>query len=104
MTVMRKSLPAVMLIVAGLSTASCSYLDKLTGGTDDTVLPGSREAAIPGKSQFPEASDTPVIEQPGGGQTAQTGTDATVAPAEPACKAGDANCPPASDGTFDDPQ
>lgn len=86
---------ATALVFATLSMAGCSYIDRLTGSTDNTVLPGAREDAIPGKSQFPDASDTATIEQPGG-KTATT--------AEPACKTGDPNCKQPSDGTFSDPQ
>ena len=91
---------ATALVLSTLSMAGCSYIDRLTGSTDNTVLPGAREDAIPGKSQFPDASDTATIEQPGS-KTAQTGTATTP---EPACKTGDPNCKQPSDGTFSDPQ
>ena len=94
---------ATAVVLASLSIAGCSYIDRLTGGTDNTVLPGAREDAIPGKSQFPDASDTAAIEQPGS-KTAQTGTGGTATTAAPACKTGDPNCKQPSDGTFSDPQ
>ena len=75
----------VIFILLALSVGGCSYVDRLTGGTDNSVLPGTREDAIPGKKQFPEP-DT-----------------AAPSPEQPLCKKGDANCPPA-DGTFSDPQ
>ena len=90
---------ATALALAAFSIAGCSYIDRLTGSSDNTVLPGTREDAIPGKSQFPDASDTATIEQPGS-QSAQTGTETVP---EPACKAGDPDCKPV-DGTFSDPQ
>jgi hypothetical protein len=102
MSAMSKPVIATILFVATLSLAGCSYVDRLTGSTDNTVLPGSREDAIPGKTQFPEKSDTATIEQPG--KTAQTATTATVTPPKPLCKAGDPKCKTASDGTFSDPQ
>jgi hypothetical protein len=74
-----------LLLIMCLALAGCGYMDKLTGGRDDTVLPGPREDAIPGKKQFPEPD---------------------AAPPPPPCKAGDPNClpPPEGDGTFSDPQ
>jgi hypothetical protein len=89
---------AAALVLVTLSVAGCSYIDRLTGSTDNTVLPGAREDAIPGKSQFPDASEQAA------NKTAQTGTDTTATAPEPACKAGDPDCKPASDGTFSDPQ
>ncbi len=94
---------AMTLVAAALSIGGCSYIDRLTGSTDNTVLPGTREDAIPGKSQFPDASDTAAIEQPGT-TTAQTGTGETATAQEPACKSGDPDCTDAVDGTFSDPQ
>ncbi len=99
---MRKFIAALVLVVASLSATGCSYIDRLTGSTDNTVLPGTREDAIPGKSQFPEPGDTATIEQPGG--TAQTATGDTATAPEPACKAGDPDCAQPEDGTFSDPQ
>lgn len=101
---MGKVLIATALVVAAFSVAGCSYVDKLTGSTDDTVLPGTREDAIPGKSQFPDATDQATIEQPGSSTTAQTGTGETATVPEPACKVGDPDCAPPEDGTFSDPQ
>lgn len=57
--IMRKPLMLALALALSLSVAGCSSMEKLTGmGRDDTVLPGSREDAIPGKTQFPDASDT----------------------------------------------
>lgn len=91
---------ATALILAAFSATGCSYIDRLTGTRDDSVLPGTREDAIPGKTQFPDASDTGTVEQPGS-KTAQTATGTAQ---EPACKAGDPNCKQPVDGTFSDPQ
>ena len=77
----------ITIFIVALLLAGCSYMDRLTGSTDDTVLPGSREDAIPGKRQFPDNSD------------------AAPPPDAPLCKKGDPNCPPqTADGTFSDPQ
>ena len=94
---------ATALALAAFSIAGCSYIDRLTGSSDNTVLPGTREDAIPGKSQFPDASDTVVIEQPGG-NPAQTTTGETATAKAPPCKAGDPKCKQPADGTFSDPQ
>lgn len=53
--------------------AGCTYLDTLTGQTDNTVLPGQREDAIPGRSSFPEkqAGNVGTPTQPSSTQTAQ---------------------------------
>jgi len=92
---------AIALLATAL--ASCSAIDRLTGQNDNTVLPGSREEAIPGQASFPSA--------PVGGQTTaadpaapQAGA-AAAAEKTAACPADDPNCtPPAADGTFSDGQ
>ena len=102
---MSKVIPA---IVAALFLAGCSTVEKLTGQTDDTVLPGQREDAIPGRPLYPEP-------QAGTGTVAQTAAEAEVksdsepaaeATAEPApCPAEQPDCvPPAIDDTFSDGQ
>jgi|GEM_PF-2341761 len=103
MSVMRRIIIATVLVVAAFSAAGCSYIDRLTGSTDNTVLPGTREDAIPGKSQFPDATEQATIEQPGS-TTAQTGTGETATAQEPVCKSGDPDCAQPEDGTFSDPQ
>jgi len=92
---------AIALIAAAL--ASCSAIDRLTGQNDNTVLPGTREDAIPGQASFPT--------EPAGGQTAAGDpaapqAETAAAPEEPpACPADDPNCkPPADAGTFSDGQ
>lgn len=98
MNVMTK---AAMMAAVALSLCACSSIDKLTGQTDDTVLPGQREDAIPGRATFPENSSTAQAPAP---QTAAP-APAEPAPAEPACQPDDAPCQPAADdGTFSDPQ
>jgi hypothetical protein len=88
------SLALLAILISG-----CTYIDRLTGSTDNTVLPGTREDAIPGKSQFPDASDAaPAIEQPA---TQQTVEDTT---AKPACPEDQPDCAQSADGTFSDPQ
>jgi hypothetical protein len=92
---------AAKLLFAGAAMAllsGCSTINSLTGQTDNTVLPGQREDAIPGRAQFPEKSDVAT-----GSRTASdpsgAGAATYCAPDDPACK------PPASTGdTFSDPQ
>ena len=89
------------LIVLGLLAflaAGCGAVNKLTGQSDDTVLPGQREDAVPGKTQFPQQSDS----APAPSSPQET---ATTAP-EPAekCAADDPSCATSQDGTFSDPQ
>lgn len=95
MTLAGKLLFAASAIVL---LSGCSSVNNLLGKTDNTVLPGQREDAIPGRPKFPEKQDTAVgsAANPGTG----TGTAGTYcAPNDPACK------PPASTGdTFKDPQ
>ncbi len=88
-------------VVAGL--AGCSTVNSLTGQTDDTVLPGQREEAIPGRAAFPDQAD-PLV-KPSAGQAQQTDTVSTSEPVE-TCQPDDPACQPASggDGVFSDPQ
>ena len=97
MTVLRKLvfLGAVAAILGG-----CSTFNSLTGQTDDTVLPGQREDAIPGRAQFPESSAAT--------SSASAPESAPQEPADtpqPACQPEDPACKTASgDDTFSDPQ
>lgn len=51
----------LLLAACALSLLTgCSYVNSLTGQTDNTVLPGKREDAIPGRSSFPDKPDTTV--------------------------------------------
>jgi hypothetical protein len=90
----------LLLAAAAMTLLSgCGTLNSLTGQTDNTVLPGQREEAIPGRAKFPEKQDVAV----GSGSTTAAGTAARTesycAPDDPACK------PPGSTGdTFSDPQ
>lgn len=91
---------AARLLLAGAAMAllsGCSMLNSLTGQTDNTVLPGQREDAIPGRTQFPE------------GQTATSRSSTAsgaASTAETYCAPDDAACkPPATTGeTFKDSQ
>ena len=97
-----------VLVVLALGLAGCGALDKLTGaGMDNTVLPGQREDAIPGRTQFPDTSD------PGVTRAGSSGMDAPPPSTEPPpsapesadCPIDDPACQPASgDDTFSDPQ
>lgn len=92
------SLGAVAAALAG-----CSTINSLTGQTDDTVLPGQREEAIPGRGAFPDQPD-PLVAPPAG-QPQQTETASTTEPIE-SCLPDDPSCQPAkgSGGVFSDPQ
>ncbi|MFO1133118.1 MAG: hypothetical protein U1E16_14040 [Hyphomicrobiales bacterium] len=87
-----------MLLAAGVVTllSGCSYVDTMTGQTNNKVLPGQREDAIPGRPSFPEKPDADVqrASQPAGTNTA-TGCTAN----DPACKP-----PTTTNDTFKDPQ
>lgn len=101
MTPIRRSALIVLLCAAVLPLGACSMLDKLTGQTDDTVLPGPREDAIPGRTQYPAEGEQPQ-------KTATT----AQAPAEPVanekkpCAPDDPECLPplTDDDTFSDGQ
>ena len=90
----------LLTAAAVLSLCGCSAIDKMTGQTDNTVLPGQREEAIPGRAQFPENGGTD--------QQASAPQPAEPPPAEaqvPTCQPDDPTCQPASaDDTFSDPQ
>ncbi len=87
---------AVLLLGAMLLLSGCTYLDSLTGQTNDKVLPGQREEAIPGRPTFPEKADPTVgsVTRPATG-TGQSGCAAN----DPACKP-----PTTTNDTFKDPQ
>jgi hypothetical protein len=89
-------------VIAAL--AGCSTINSLTGQTDNTVLPGQREDAIPGRAQFPDQPDPGVSKSAGQQQPEQTQTASTTAGT--ACQPDDASCqPPADNGdVFSDPQ
>ena len=91
------------LLIAAAATAvlaGCGTLNSLTGQTDNTVLPGQREDAIPGRTQFPERQDVAV------GSSSGSGGGGGAASSETYCGPGDPGCaPPGSSGdTFSDPQ
>lgn len=88
-------LPArfTVAVSALLLLSGCSYVNSLTGQTDNTVLPGQREPAIPGRPSFPEKQDAQV------GSTTPAAAGSGCAANDPACK------PPTTTGdTFKDPQ
>lgn len=92
------------IMAAGVATvlAGCSTINSLTGQNDNTVLPGQREDAIPGRTKFPEASDAGTIRP---GQPASEPAGGSEPPPATACQDGDPGCaPPQGDGTFSDPQ
>lgn len=95
---------ALAMALLATALASCSAIDRLTGQNDNTVLPGTREEAIPGQASFPT--------EPAGGQTAtadsaQPRAETLAAPEDQpaACPVDEPNCtPPADAGTFSDGQ
>ena len=89
----------VLLGVVMAALAGCSAFDRLTGQTDNTVLPGQREDAIPGRSQFPDTPDPLVT------GASQPDEQAPPADAGAGCQPDDPACaPPSGDNTFSDPQ
>lgn len=91
MTILRT---AILVAALAAVLGGCSTINKMTGSVDNTVLPGQREDAIPGRAKFPESDPA---------STASTAAPPDVA--EPACSADDPACaPPAGDDTFSDPQ
>ena len=93
-----------LLLAAGVMTllSGCTYLDTMTGQTNNTVLPGTREDAIPGRPSFPDKPDPKIgtAAQPAGsGSTAMGNTQPGCTTDDPGCK------PPATtNDTFKDPQ
>ena len=90
-------------VVAAL--AGCSTIDSLTGQTDNTVLPGQREDAIPGRAQFPDQPDRGASQLPAAAGQSQTGIDdrspdTACQPDDPACQP----LPMRSGDVFSDPQ
>lgn len=88
----------ILIAAVAAVLGGCSTIDRMTGSVDNTVLPGQREDAIPGRAKFPE-SDPASTASTGAPQQAPSGAD------EPLCPADDPSCaPPAGDDTFSDPQ
>lgn len=100
----------LLLGFAAAMLGGCSTLNSLTGETDNTVLPGKREEAIPGRAQFPDTQDSSVtaatrepveqspIESPPAAKGTKPATGTACAPDDPAC------APASGDDTFSDPQ
>lgn len=94
----------IAVCAAAFLLAGCSAIDRLTGQTDNKVLPGSREEAIPGRPTFPEKQDVAVApaQKPGTASQPPVGqgeAETYCGPDDPACK------PPSTTGdTFQDPQ
>ena len=90
----------LLAAAAAALLSGCSTLNSLTGQTDNTVLPGQREDAIPGRAKFPERQDVAVSSPSSKGSSgAVAGNETYCAPDDPGCK------PPGSSGdTFSDPQ
>lgn len=88
-----------LLLAASVLTllTGCSYLNTFTGETNNKVLPGTREDAIPGRPSFPDKPD------PNVGKVSAPGT---AAPQAPGCAENDPACKPptSTNDTFKDPQ
>lgn len=80
----------VMMLVSG-----CSYVDTVTGQTNNKVLPGQREDAVPGRPTFPEKPDPNV----GTASSQPAANGAGCSDSDPACKP-----PTSTNDTFKDPQ
>lgn len=93
-----------LLLAAGVMTllSGCTYLDTMTGQTNNTVLPGQREDAIPGRASFPEKADPKI------GTASSTASTTAPAPVntQPGCTGNDPGCKPptTTNDTFKDPQ
>ncbi len=103
--------PRILVAVAALTVlAGCSTINNLTGQTDNTVLPGQREDAIPGRSQFPERNDVETASTSPGTPAEQDVQQRPIdqdagSTAQAKCQPGDPGCEPASgDDVFSDPQ
>lgn len=100
--------------ILALLLSGCTTINGLLGEVDNTVLPGSREEAIPGRPTFPEKQDVAVGTAPSAQQGAAgkpaaqpvAPSDEAGAPVESHCAPDDPGCkPPETTGeTFQDPQ
>jgi len=90
---------ARLLLAAGVLTllAGCSTIDTFTGQTNNKVLPGTREDAIPGRTSFPEKPDPNV--GVASKSTTPGSTGSGCAENDPGCKP-----PTSTNDTFKDPQ
>lgn len=90
-----------------LALSACGAVDKIMGsGVDNTVLPGQREDAIPGRATFPDRPD-PTLEQSPGPAAEQAPEPLNPPPSDNGadCQPDDPGCAPASgDDAFSDPQ
>lgn len=97
----------VLLAATALVMLSgCSTMNNLLGETNNTVLPGQREDAIPGRPSFPEKRDVAVGGPGSSGTAASASTSSGAVTDESYCAPEDPECrPPATTGdTFSDPQ
>jgi hypothetical protein len=96
--------PTRLLLGLGVMTllSGCSYLDTFTGQTNNTVLPGQREDAIPGRASFPEKPDPNV----GSVSKASDAGSSATGNTQPGCTTDDPGCKPptTTNDTFKDPQ
>jgi hypothetical protein len=96
MTIARR---VALAAFAAVVLSGCSTINSLTGQTDNTVLPGKREDAVPGRTQFPDKPDANVGAPPTSTVSGSGADDAYCAPDDASCK------PPTTTGeTFKDPQ
>ncbi|MFO1121369.1 MAG: hypothetical protein U1F47_03495 [Hyphomicrobiales bacterium] len=83
--------------LVGLMLSGCTYVDRLTGQTDNTVLPGAREDAVPGHPKYPDATQ-PASADPGEPVPKSETTT------QGGCPENDPNCGATSGDVFKDPQ
>lgn len=79
-----KPISLFAILAVAISISGCSKLSRLTGSTDDTVLPGNREQII---SPDQMTAKDPIVSGQG-----QTQTTAPTLPCDPKKKL----CPPVS--------
>lgn len=89
-----------LLLAAGVMTllSGCTYLNTFTGETNNKVLPGQREDAIPGRTSFPEKPD-PNVGTVSSASTSGVNTQTGCTADDPGCKP-----PTTTNDTFKDPQ
>ena len=89
---------AILVATLAAVLGGCSTINKMTGSVDNTVLPGQREEAIPGRAKFPESDSTSTASTAAPGPAPSEAATSTCSADDPAC------APPVGDDTFSDPQ
>jgi hypothetical protein len=95
---MKKISILLLLALLGISVSGCTSIKKMTGQTDDTVLPGQREDILPPDAQT--AKDPAVS----GNKNVSGNTNASGNQKQTACDPKDINCIPPIDQESSTPQ